>query len=259
MVKGGGALTAGDGLLWAFRGNNTREFWMCVPPVATETQSGTPPPSPGANEVAVATCANATAVSPRWSPSGEWVVYCRSDQNQSKLLKAPANGGQVTELASSSSSVEYSSPIPSPTGAQVAFVYKSGDSCSQIGVVPSGGGQVSILTSSSTDHGAGGVCWNSSGTGLYYTFDDASSGYVQLGYISASGGSEQTVTTSSMVHSHPRLLSSTELILEGEDAGDGAIRYSGSISKTSRKCNSRAARTTRVLVVLRAPGSPGQK
>ncbi len=222
-VRGGGGLVTGNAQLWALRGNKTREFWAYVPYGSGLPAGQYQPVSPGANEVAVATSANATAASPRWSPNGgEWVVYCRNDQNQSKLLKAPANGGQVTELASSSSSVEYSNPMPSPTGAQVAFVHTSGDSCSQIGVVPSGGGQVSILTSSSTDHGAGGVCWNSSGTGLYYTFDDASSGYVQLGYISASGGSEQTVTTSSMAHSHPCLLSSTELILEGEDASDGS-------------------------------------
>jgi len=222
-VKDGGSLAAVGNLLWVLKGNNTREFYSYGPSGEGSPHGQYQPTTPGANEVAIATCANATATSPQWSPNdGEWVVYCRNDQNQSKLLRAPANGGQTTELASSSSSVEYSNPVPSPTGAQVAFVYTPGDSCSQIGVVPSGGGQVSILTSSSTDHGAGGVCWNSSGTGLYFTFDDASSGYVQLGYVSASGGSEQTITTSSMAHSHPCLLSSTELILEGEDASDGS-------------------------------------
>jgi Tol biopolymer transport system component len=224
-VYSGGSLVKAGVCLWVLRGNGTLDFMWHVPTMfdlgQQPNQDGCAT-SPGANEVAVATATGGELIDPHWSLQGDFVVYCRPDaDSRYQVFRASASGGTGSQLTYLSG--DCVTPVVSPSGQTVAFRYMAdGSPYSQIAVVPSGGGQATVLTSSSTDYGADGVCWNSSGTGLYYTFDDASSGCVQLGYIAASGGSEQTVTTSSMAHSHPCLLSSTELILEGEDASDGS-------------------------------------
>ena len=76
-VKGGGRLVSGDGVLWAFRGNNTREFFAYGPTGTAELPGTYDPVAAGANEVQVAESERAQA--PRWSPDGKFIAYVRPD------------------------------------------------------------------------------------------------------------------------------------------------------------------------------------
>ncbi len=219
-VKAGGTLVSTEGFLWALRSGTTSEFWRCLPTDRPPpTGQGEQASSPGANEVAIATSANATAATPHWNHAGTWVAYCRAYQDEFTLFKVPASGGQPTELASLSAEC---APVWSPNDSSIAFEYES-DGYTQIAVVPAGGGQVSVITSDPCDHEN--PDWSLGGNGLYYTRLDAT-GYTQVYYVSSSGGSEQAKSSSSYAHERPQVLSSTEVICQrdGDDVYTGIYK-----------------------------------
>jgi len=223
-VKAGGALVsvppANQNALYALRGNNTLEFWRCHEVANPSTPGAENPSSPGANEVAVATCANATAATPHWNHAGTWVAYCRAYQGEFKLFKVPAGGGQPTELASLSAEC---APVWSPNDSSIAFEYESGG-YAQVAVVPSSGGQVNVLTSDACDHNN--PVWSTSGSGILYSRFDASMGYDEVYHVSSTGGSEQAISSSSYDHEKPQVLSSTEVTCErdGDDVYTGIYK-----------------------------------
>jgi len=223
-VKSGCALVTANGFLWALRGNNTLEFYRYLP------TDQSPPPgqgeqasTPGANEVAIATCANATATTPRWSHDGVWVAFCRTNQDHLALYKVPANGGQEVLLTTNLSG-DISNPVWSPNDSSIAFEYES-DGYAQVAVVPSSGGQVNVLTSDAADHQN--PVFSVGGNGLFYSrFDATTTGYDQIYYISSSGGSEQAISSTSYAHENPQVLSNTEVICErdGDDVYTGIYK-----------------------------------
>jgi len=222
-VSGGGALAAIGGLVWALRGCNTLDFLRFTPGFEQGALAGQGGSSPGANEVQIAACANATATTPRWSPDGSWVAFCRNDQSQcqySQVFKAPANGGQTTELTSLSG--DCSNPVWSPNDSSIAFEYESGG-YTQVAIVPSSGGQVTVLSSDACDHER--PEWSSGGDGLFYSRLD-STGYTQVYYVSSSGGSEQAKSSTSYAHEKPQVLSNTEVICvrDGDDVYTGICK-----------------------------------
>jgi Tol biopolymer transport system component len=206
----GASMVSAEGFLWLFRGKNTSDFYRLTPRRYTLfTPSTAYPLPPGPSEVPIAL--GLDAEQPRWSPSGEKVVFSRPDSSGNLQLWLAQIGGGERRVTSLNGDCEC--PAWSPDGSRIAFQFTpTGSPYSQIGVVDTAG-MVLFVTTDSYDKEY--PDWSPDGASIAYQADD-SSGFTQIYTIGANGGAGCRRTCEPVDHELPRFCSSTSIIYQRE-------------------------------------------
>jgi Tol biopolymer transport system component len=256
-VKGGGALVAGDSVLWALRGNNTREFWMYVP-YGTGSPPGTYVPTPpGGIEEQVAESERAQA--PRWSPDGKFIAYVRPADGGFDQVFAAYAMDSAAEIQMTDIEGNCSGPVWNASTFQVAFEYGlAGDSWSRIGVASLGGESLMTVSGSLAD------CrnpeWSADGQAIFFESDD-SQGFSQVWIASADGDSQAQITASAMDHELPKVYNKDTLVFQGTDSTgfsqvylwDGSNQQEVQLTSAERSHENPSVATKTGLIAYQTP------
>jgi len=136
-VKHGGDIVNADGVLYALKGNKTREFWRYIPGGegwAVDNHATRQPGRGGSSYGEDPVAEGFEASNPRWSNDGQWVTYSREDENGDMQVYL-VNYQQETETQLTDEPGDCEYPVFSNDG-WIAFQYlREDEDCYQIAKV----------------------------------------------------------------------------------------------------------------------------